>query len=162
MTLPDKIKNFLNSANDVRLGYNGINFFNTDNISEGQVGYSIGNGGKSLITDEEGSWQKEWLVIGWETLGGDPIMVDLSLPQFPVLSAMHGEGSWDPFIIADNLDNFNNILVLIKSISRNRTNPVEVQKNPISYDERDTILASIQNENSVTEISYWETFLEND
>jgi hypothetical protein len=74
-------------------------------LEAGQVGYSVDVEGRSLIGGD-GGWRAEWVVIGIETLLGDPIFVDVTTPQLPVFTAMHGMGKWDPELIADSLEQF--------------------------------------------------------
>jgi hypothetical protein len=161
MTITDKIKTFLKSTSDISLGYNEINFFDAEKLEEEQVGYSFDSNGKSLLTGHDGDWQKEWLVIASDNLG-DPILVDTSLPQLTVLCAAHGQGTWEPFIIADGLDNLKNIISLFKHISKNRTNPVELEKHPIGKNERRNLLGEIRRQNPNSEIWYWENLLDNE
>jgi hypothetical protein len=70
-----------------------------------QVGYSVTPEGDTLI-DENGGWRERWLVIGFEELTGDPAFVDLADPALPVLTAMHGEGEWEPLPLAKSLRGF--------------------------------------------------------
>jgi hypothetical protein len=159
MMIPEKIRTFLKSTKSVSLGYNEINFFSPEELDEEQVGYSVDPDGKSLITGKNGDWQQEWIVIGYDALG-DPILADTSMPQCTVLSATHGEGDWKPFIIADSLDNLKAILLLLTNISKNRTDPDELEKTPISKKERQNLLQEIRRQNSNSEIWFWENFLE--
>ncbi len=159
MIIPDKIKTFLKSAKDISFGYSDINFLNHKQISEEQVGYSFDTNGKSLVNGNDGDWQEEWLVIASDGLG-DPVMVDTNSPNLVVLTASHGEGTWEPFIIADTLDNFIDIINMLTVVSKNRTSPVELEKNPISAKERQRILTEIRNQNPDTEMSYWESMFE--
>lgn len=43
--------------------------------------------------------------IGRETACGDPIFLSTK-PPYPVFTAMHGQGSWDPSVIAPSLEQF--------------------------------------------------------
>jgi hypothetical protein len=161
MTVLDKIKNFLSDTEDISLGYNEINFAQPDNLDEEQIGYSVDTNGNSLITGSDGDWREEWLVIASDQLG-DPIIVDVSSSNLTVLSAAQGEGTWEPFIIADSLDNFRNIISSLDNVSKDRTNPVDLQKNPITDIERQDVLTKIEKQNSDTELWYWKNFFDND
>ena len=101
------------------------------------------------------------MVIADDSLG-DPIFVDISTPKLKVLGAAHGEGIWEPFVIADSLDNFRKIMVLVNEVTRGRTEPDDLEKNPISDDERDAVLKVIEKQNPKTDVWYWENFFEND
>jgi hypothetical protein len=160
MTIPDKIENFLSDVADVSLGSNEINFIQPYNLDEEQVGYSVDPNGNSLITGNDGDWQEEWLVIATDQLG-DPIIVDVSSPKLMLLSASHGEGSWEPFVIANSLDGFKALISVLHKTAKNRTNPVELEKHPITDKERKDALAKIEVENPDVEIWFWETFFEN-
>ena len=56
-----------------------------------QVGFSHDPDGNEL----EG-WPPSWLVVGYHKELGDPLIVDLADPAFPLYTAMVGSGSWDP------------------------------------------------------------------
>jgi hypothetical protein len=60
-----------------------------------------------IFTGENaGDWKRDWFVIACEDLLGDPIFVDLSEPGLPVFTAAHGEGEWNPVLIASSLRGF--------------------------------------------------------
>lgn len=157
--IPDKVKVFLANVQDVALGYSEINFFSNKKLIEEQVGFRVDLKGNSLITGNPGDWQEEWLVIAIDSLG-DPIFVDTSLPQLPVLTATHGEGVWEPEMIADNLDKLETIVSMLNKLSKNRTSPVDLEANPINPKEVNIILTEIEKQNPNSEISYWQTIFE--
>jgi hypothetical protein len=161
MNIPDKIKNFLSDTRDLSIGDNEINFIQPDDLDKEQVGYSVDPNGNSLVTGNDGDWQEEWLVIATDQLG-EPIIVDIGSPNLTVLSAAYGEGTWEPFVIADSLDNFKNIISSLADISKNRTNPVNLENNPITDKERQNVLTKIEHQNPDTELLYWENIFEND
>lgn len=76
-------------------------------LDSAQVGYATDAEGRDL-TSGQGSWQSEWLVIGTDYFVGDPYFVDLSRPELPVFTAIHGAGKWDPQPVADSLRTFLN------------------------------------------------------
>lgn len=80
----------------VEFGYTPIRIFRSGELSDAQLGYSVDPAGVSLIGENDGDWRPNWLVIGNEELGGAPIFIDTSQPGYPVYTAMHGEGRWDP------------------------------------------------------------------
>lgn len=63
----------------------------------------------SLITEKPGSWQKSWYVIAQNALG-DPFFLDLDKEDYPVYTAMHGSGAWEPIVVAESLVQFTEIL----------------------------------------------------
>lgn len=80
-----------NTIKNLSIGYDEIYLFEIDDIEKEQVGYSIDKEGNSLITNEEGSWRNNWLVIGYSENTGDPFFVNTLLKGFPVYTSMHGE-----------------------------------------------------------------------
>src|ERR1700722_13984657 len=144
MTIREKVEGFLKSVSSFHIGYNGINFFEAEHVTEEQVGYSVTADGLSLATGKRGDWKEEWLAIGYEENSGDPIFVNIKTASLKVSSAQHGEGGWDPFYIADSLDNLKNIVHLLQPVSAGRTNPDELEANPISDEERQRVLQEIK------------------
>ncbi len=68
--------------------------------------------------------------------------------ELTVLSAVHGDDMWGTvFIIADNLNNFKDIIFLIANISKDRTNPVDLEQNPVTEKDQQDILAKIERQN---------------
>jgi hypothetical protein len=158
----EKIKLFLNSTISISIGYNEISFLSADMLDEGQVGYRIDPNGNSLITGNEGDWKEEWLVIAYDASLGDPIFVDTKSDSLSIFTAAIGQEIWEPVLVADSLDNFNKIILRLKDVSLKRTNPVELEANPITEKERQDFLSEIETKNPNSEIWFWETFLEND
>jgi hypothetical protein len=76
-----------------------------EGLDDAQLGYSATPDGASLVGGD-GGWRREWLAIGYETLCGDPIFVDLSDEQLPVFTAPHGEGVWTPTRVEASLAAF--------------------------------------------------------
>ena len=149
-----------NTIRNISLGYDDIYLFEIDNIEKEQVGYSIDTDGNSLITDEEGSWKANWLVIGFNENVGDPYFIDTSLKGFPVYTSMHGEDIWELTMIADSFENFIEILGCIQKLSVGRENPVAIEANPLSDEEVDNLISKIETNNIKSEIWYWESLLE--
>ncbi|HDX9631689.1 TPA: hypothetical protein ROY30_005456 [Bacillus cereus] len=81
-----------------------IELFNSEEIEEGQLGYSVDDEGQSLIGNEEGGWKEGWIVIGLDSYLGDPIFVDSNDENCPVYTAMHGEGDWESECIAERIE----------------------------------------------------------
>lgn len=71
-----------------------VEMFDPEYLEREQLGYSIDLEGNSLIHDEEGSWQADWLVIGQMKLTGDPMIIETAEPGEPVAVLMHGMGDW--------------------------------------------------------------------
>lgn len=128
---------------EVSCGYAGIELFRLDDLQEAQLGYSVDPDGNSLISDEEGGWRSTWLVIAYETGLGDPIFVSTE-PPFAAFTAMHGEGSWDPTLIAPSLDAFWQCLRLYRSVANGREHPVALEANPLADQEIQAYLRDIR------------------
>ncbi|UUZ79100.1 hypothetical protein LJK88_28185 [Paenibacillus sp. P26] len=145
---------------EISLGYRTVTLFAEEQLEQAQVGYSIDLKGQSLCGTEEGSWLAQWLVIGFEDETGDPIFVDVHDEQFPVYSAVHGQGDWRPFQIAVSLTKFVTALGYIKELSHGRENPVALEQNPIPSIKRKEVLDRISQDNQGIDIEFWETWLE--
>ncbi|MEB2298574.1 hypothetical protein LAV72_02895 [Lysinibacillus xylanilyticus] len=68
--------------NRLQNGY--IEIFNPELLEREQLGFSMDLEGNSLLNDEEGLWQADWLVIGHIKLTGDPIIIETAEPGQPV------------------------------------------------------------------------------
>ncbi len=143
----------------VRLGYSAVCVYCVDELEEAQVGYSVDSSGASLIDGEPGSWQRKWVVIGYEEGCGDPIFIDVEADGFPVYTAIHGSGSWEPALIAVGLRNFATTMKKIAALAKGRENPTLIETNPITPSERATILGLIQQRNPEIDSTFWEILL---
>src|SRR5215208_1142108 len=128
----------------VSLGYTTVRMFASDQLDEAQLGYSVDSSGNSLIDGSEGSWKREWLVIGYEDLCGDPIFIDTDAPGCPVYTAAHGEGDWQAKRIAASLKSFAQAMSEVARIAKGRETAVELEANPIKAQERATCLIRIE------------------
>lgn len=81
-----------------------IHLFSREEFEEGQLGYRMDIDGNSLTGDNEGDWKENWYVIGYDELVGDPIFIDINNKNYPILTAMHGEGEWEPEIMFSSLN----------------------------------------------------------
>ncbi|WP_059304461.1 hypothetical protein [Bacillus cereus] len=94
--------------NEVELDCDGeeiiIELFNSEEIEEGQIGYRITGDGENLMSGEEGSWQEGWIVIGLDSYIGDPIFVDTKDEGCAVYTAEHGDGIWNPVLVAVSIE----------------------------------------------------------
>lgn len=125
----------------VYLGYSAVQVYGVDELREAQIGYSVDPSGTSLVDGLPGSWQSNWLVIGYEDECGDPIFIDIQKDGFPVHTAMHGSGSWEPKLIASGLRNFAAAMREMATLAKGRENPVKLEANPIAPDEGSLRLA---------------------
>lgn len=104
----------------VNLGFNGVELFPSDAVEAGQIGFSVGPNGKSLCDGSAGAWRHHWLVIGIETLCGDPLILDTADPNFRVLYAIHGQDKWEPTTIAPTLNGFFEAIRELKKLTAGR------------------------------------------
>jgi hypothetical protein len=94
------------SIREASLGSQGITLFQTDQLEAEQVGYSADPNGRDLTGDADGDWRRDWIVIGRDSLLGDPFFIDTSTTEFAVFTAMHGAGTWDPTPVSPTLEAF--------------------------------------------------------
>lgn len=162
MTIPKSFIELakLNTIKNISIGYDVICLFEIKDIEKEQVGYSIDKEGNSLITNDEGSWKSNWLVIGFSENTGDPFFVDTAVKEFPVYTSMHGGDFWDQTMIADTYINFIEILSYFQKLSLGRENPVALKANPISIEEVEQLISEIEAKNIKSEVWYWENLLE--
>jgi hypothetical protein len=152
-----QIRNRLPIA-QVSLGYTTVAIFSESELAEAQIGYSVTDSGETIPGEKKGDWKNSWLVIGSEDLCGDPIFVDLNVPEFPVFTAAHGEDQWTPVMIATSFVGFVKALEEIERISDGRQNPVQLQRNPLLDAERERILRRIAEFNPTASLEFWESW----
>jgi hypothetical protein len=121
----------------VSLGYTTIYVCRPNELEQHQVGYSLDPDSKSLTGENEGDWLKSWLVIGHEDLTGDPFFIETCRPHYPVYTAVHGEGQWDPVMVADSLQGFRQALSAVAKIAAGRQYPLALEANPLTQQERE-------------------------
>ena len=83
-----------------------FHLFSKDEFEEEQLGYREDDKGNSFVGNNEGDWKESWFVIGYDEDLGDPIFVDISNKNYPVLTAEHGMGEWEPSLLYDSLEEF--------------------------------------------------------
>jgi hypothetical protein len=110
-------------------GVGGIVLLSPADLPDGQIGYSVTPEGTMLAGDSEGDWRFDWLVIGNEAACGDPIFMSIN-PPYPVFTAIHGQGSWNARLVASSLDIFWKCLMVFADFATDRSNPVQLQRNP--------------------------------
>jgi hypothetical protein len=144
----------------VSLGYTTVKIYTANELEEAQLGYSVDPSGNTLTdANDEGSWKTEWLIIGYEDLCGDPIFIDTASEGYPVYTAGHGEGAWEPKRIATTLKSFAQAIDEVSRIAKGRETPIELETNPIGAEEKANFLARVQKENPDIELEFWEQWL---
>jgi len=144
---------------EVSFGVETIHVCRASQLPDLQTGYSISPTGEQLTGTGAGDWRKEWVVIGYEDCCGDPIFIDSSARGFPVYTAVHGEGSWEPTPIAVSLEAFGRALSAVTHTAQGRGHPVALEGNPLSQREKEATLATIQRDNPGLNLEFWEILL---
>lgn len=144
----------------VSLGFRTVALVDPDDLAEAQVGYAVDPAGRALTGQKEGDWSHDWLVVATEDEVGDPLFVDASKPDWPVSTAMHGEGAWSPEQVADSFTSFLAALDLVRKLAQDRETPVALERYPISPVERENVLDEIATKNPQASLTFWETWLE--
>ena len=130
---------------EITIGYTTIHLLTEAELSEGQIGYSVDSEGNSFTGNNYGDWKKNWVVIGYEDLCGDPIFIDLDFEKFPVFTAIQGTGNWEQTLIADNFESFVKSLKIIAGLKL-----------------KEEILAQIKKLNQKADLEFWELLFEED
>ena len=115
-----------------------------------------------LTRGDKRNWHKNWLVIGDEGECGDPIFIDKAAPGYPVYTAWHCQGRWDPKPIAISLNGLREALAAVAKAATHRENPVALEQNPISVEERKAVLAEIQQHNPGIDLFFWALMMGDD
>ncbi|MCR8861135.1 MULTISPECIES: SMI1/KNR4 family protein [Bacillus] len=138
--------------------YVNFDIFSFEQLDEFQVGYSIDTDGNSLVTDEEDTWDANWIVIAYETMCGDPIIIDLNEDGYPISSLMHGMDSWGVGgFLADSMDSFINF---IKDIGNFLTEKQVLEgKRIIQNRELKTLLNKFLEKNKFADFEIWHSLL---
>ena len=138
----------------VSLGYTTIHLTPVAGLNAAQQGYGIVPDGSD--TD----WRDEWVVVGYEGMSGDPIFIDTDDDDYPVYTAAHGMGSWNPKLIAFTFLDFVQILGQLQVLARGRANPVELKRRPVSADESDGFIEFIRRDSPDVDFSFWKLLYE--
>ena len=147
-------------AGEVALGYRTVVIAPPEGLEDAQIGYSRAPDGADLTGSGDGAWNPSWVVVGYEDQCGDPVFVDTAARDWPVYTAMHGEGTWDALPIAISFDAFLLALARVRTASAGRETPVALENNPFSDSERSDLLASIAAANPGCELDFWQSWLE--
>lgn len=148
------------SVSEVSLGYNAIVLFDANEFEKAQLGYRSGVSGEDLTGSKKGDWLDSWYVIGEDEFLGDPIFVDINQVQFSVYTAVHGVGFWEPEQLAISLENFLVILKELTRLSKQRETPNAFRDHPLTDEESERLLDTIEKANPGISMDYWESWLE--
>lgn len=126
----------------VEYGGLGVHIAKPENLSREQVGFLVSSCGESLAGVRPGDWRPEWMVIGHNTWCGDPIFTSRESPHL-VFTAMHGEGSCTPKLVAPTIGLFGQCLKLFKQFAARRSSPADLEANPPTLQEQSQFLQQI-------------------
>lgn len=143
----EKIKDYVN-----------LEIFSFDQLDECQVGFSIDPDGNSLVTNEEATWNDNWIVIANETLCGDPIIIELNEDGYPVSRLMHGMDNWDNgSFLAESMES---LLYIFKDIGCFLTEKQVLEgKRTIQNKELKALVNNILEKNKFADFEIWESLL---
>lgn len=144
---------------EVFFGSNGVSIADESSIKDLQLGYSVHPDGTDLSGQNEGDWQKGWVVIGTDTEAGDPFFVDTNESSLPVYTSMHGMGEWSAELVASSLVSFLEVLSYLSALSKQDFAQIDPDENTITDIKELAII-----EKKLHEISgekyYWQNFIE--
>lgn len=143
--------------NSVFLGCTEINLFKVEELNEAQLGYRVDFKGNSLINEEGRNWKKTWLVIGYESCCGDPIFIDYGNKNFPVYTAMAGEGEWDGILIGDTFKGFIKSLKDVKGLFELI---LKAEEGFVAENDKKKVLEEIKTYHKESDISFWEDWID--
>lgn len=151
--------NFIKLEHEIMKDFVDFEIFSFDELDEYQIGYSIDLNGNSLVTDEADTWDDSWVVIGYETLCGDPIIIELNEAGYPVSRLMHGMGSWNNgTFLAVSIKSF---LSILKDIRCFLTEKQMLQgKKMIQHKELKVLVNSMIEKNKTVDFEIWESLLQ--
>jgi len=145
---------------EVSVGHMTLRLFEPHELDSNQTGYSRDVAGRNLTGTAEGEWRSEWLVVGQEDMCGDPVFIDISNDDLPVFTAVDGEGIWEPTLLATSLNGFVAGLRLVSQLGANRSNPVELEGNPLSEPEMKALVDGLQCLGEGAELGCWTNWFE--
>ena len=154
MATADSLSHF--EQYEVSFGAGGVALLPFEEIGSAQNGYAYLNNGVNLCGMKDGDWRKEWVVIGHDTLTGDPIFIDSAVKEFPVYTAPHGDGIWVPVLISILYTGFRRILLRLKHLSLGREHPVGLSENPMTLKEYNEFVRFARIAGGLDDLFFWE------
>ncbi len=84
--------------------------------------------------------------------------------RIPVFSAIHGEGVWEPTIVAPSLSVFAQCIKELQGFAAGRTNPVELDANPPTLEQQAQFLRVIRSltNGDLDPLGFWAVQIELD
>jgi hypothetical protein len=133
----------------VSIGYSSIHLAPVKELEAAQQGYSI------VPEGDETDWREEWVVVGYEGMCGDPIFIDTDDDEYPVYTAEHGMGEWSPRLIAFTFRHFVQILEKLRVLARGRSNPMELERHPITERDLESFMEFIRRDSPDVDFAFW-------
>lgn len=143
-------------TDEISYGYRTVTLFSESELDEEQLGYNV----NSITGEIDDEWKENWLVIGREDLLGEPLFIDLQIEELPVYTTTHGEGVWNPELVASSFKNFIESLLEVRRVSNGRSYPAELERNPLPDAEREQVLNRIAELNGNVSVEFWESWFE--
>jgi hypothetical protein len=140
----------------IEIGYTGLSLVPLEEIPEAQRGYG------DLPRGSAASWKPSWIVVGHESLCGDPVFIDSEASGIPVYTAAHGEGAWNPFMVAPSSSSFFEIVRKLAALAKGRESPVKMRSNPISDAEQCEFISFVEKYFNRRVPEFWTSMLEGD
>lgn len=142
-------------------GSHGFCLFSKSNFDNEQLGYRVNPDGTNLTGTKEGDWLPTWYTIGRDTTVGDPFFVDTSRADYPVYTAMHGQGEWSPVLVSSSLHDFIASLKFIKDKSNQSEELIEPNDSTITdEDELDEIKSHLVSLCGNESDEFWDMIIE--
>jgi hypothetical protein len=145
---------------EVSFGVTTIRIGRPGDLGQLQVGFSVDARGNPLFGDSDGSWRPTWIVVGIDDTCGDPIFIDATGDGFPVFTAMHGQGRWQPVQIASSLAGLGQALAALSDASRDREDPIALRSNPLGKEDREVFLSRVRQHNPGVSLGFWADLLD--
>jgi hypothetical protein len=146
---------------EFNFGVGGLRLLKLDEIDDGQIGYLAARDRSPLSSAKDGSWKPDWIVIGYDTACGDPLIMDTSDPALPVLHDFNGQGTWNPTPVSLSIESFVASLYEFARLASGRSTPVARDANPVTDAERKDFLLRISELNAGrADLEFWGALLE--
>jgi hypothetical protein len=139
---------------EVSVGFGGVEIFAATKLVTEQVGYSVSPAGEDLCGQGRWDWRKSWVVIGRETLCGDPVFVDTADASLPVYTAMHGMGEWKPDRICDSFTALAATLEEVAKRAKGRADS-DLEERPLSSAEQRQLIKRLKTISPDSAPDFW-------
>ncbi|KIV50833.1 hypothetical protein TS65_28850 [Aneurinibacillus migulanus] len=141
-----------NEINKIR-EYITLELCTINELDEAQIGYGIDPEGNSLIKGEA-LWDENWIVIGHETMCGDPIIADVTEAGYSISKLMHDMGNWEggSYLAQSMLEFLDHLCCINMFIQQNGTN---IRKRDV-----ENLVKTISKKDTYADNSSWKSLLQ--